>query len=120
MSGVDNFFEYNGYPSDGFILDVEEKDYAKVADNNPKFPDLGKISKYGHFNVLKTRYGVEYEDILTFDDDEKYFTEKGLGPAKDVYVAGVLRARKKEEQGIRMSLFKRGVAYYVFDRINSI
>ena len=79
---------------------------------------MDKISKHGHFNVLKRRYHVEYSDILTFDDDEKYFTEKVLGPAKDVYAAGVLRARNKENQGIRRSLFKKGVAYYVFDRIN--
>lgn len=117
MSGVNNFFQYNGSPDDGFVLDTDDMNYATIPNNSPTFPDLNKISKHGHFNVLKRRYGVEYSDILTFDDDEKYFTEKGLGPAKDVYAAGVLRARLKEDQGIRMSLFKKGVAYYVFDRI---
>ena len=117
VSAISDFFKYNGYPSDGFIFDVAAKDYGTIADDNTNFPDLDKISKYGHFHVLKRRYNVEYEDILTFDDDEKYFTEKGLGPAKDVYTAGVLRSNQKDEQGIRQTLFRTGIAHYVFDKI---
>ena len=117
MSGINNFFKHNGYPSDGFVLDSNTNEYSKIGSDNKDFPDLDKISKHGHFNILKKRYKVEYKDILTYDDDEKYFTEKGLGPAKDVYTAGVLKSRKIEDQGIRSTLFKKGVAYYVFDQI---
>ena len=41
--------------------------------------------------MLKNKYNVSYDDIISFDDDSKYFTQTGLGNAKDVFVAGVLR-----------------------------
>lgn len=117
MSGVPNFFQYNGYPSDGFVIDTDKNSYRKIPNNDPNFPDLDKISKHGHFNTLKNRYNVDYSDILSFDDDEMYFTSKGLGLAEDVKVAGVLKSNDINKQGIRKSLFKKGVAYYLFDRI---
>jgi len=117
MKDLDDFFAYNGYPQDGFVIDTESNKSEKIVKGYPNFPDLDLVSKHGHFYLLKSRYGVEYQDILSFDDDEKYFTKKGLGPAEDVYVAGVLQSKKVEDQGIRMSLFKRGLAYYIFDRL---
>ena len=116
LSGVQDFFKYNGTPEDGFILDTDNNSYRTIPNNDPNFPDLDKISKHGHFNMLKNRYDVKYDDILSFDDDSKYFTSKGLGPAEDVRVAAVLKG-DENKQGIRTSLFKKGVAYYVFDRI---
>ena len=118
MAGIPNFFANNGVPSDGFVMDTDEDSYRKIPDNDPNFPDLDKISKHGHFSMVKNRYGIEYEDILSFDDDERYFSDEGLGPADDVMVAGVLKSRNVNDQGIRVSLFKKGVAYYVFDRIH--
>ena len=117
VSGVDNFFDINGYPGDGFILDTDPVDFKYIRDDNTEFPDLDKISKHGHFSMIKNRYNIEYKDILSYDDDDKYFTEKGLGPAKDVTVAGVLNSRKTKDQGIRFSLFRSAIAYYVFSKM---
>ena len=117
MSRISGFFRFNGYPSDGFIMDVENDVVRKIPNNDKDFPDLEKISKHGHFKLLKDKYKINYNDILSFDDDQKYFSKKGLGPASDVYVAGVLNSDNIDKQGIRVSLFKSGVAFYVFDRI---
>jgi hypothetical protein len=119
MKGVPGFFRYNGYPKDGFIMDPDN-DSFKTIPNDSDFKDLDKISKYGHFKKVKDRYGINYEDILSFDDDKKYFSEKGLGKAKDVFVAGVLKSRNLEDQGIRTTLFRRGVAFYVFNKLIDI
>lgn len=116
VSNVSNFFIYNGAPDEGFKIDVIKGNFEPLDFN---FPDVYKISKYGHFNTLSKNYNVKYKEILAFDDDEKYFSKKGLGAAKDVYVAGVLRSRNIEDQGIRMKLFKDGVAHYVFYRLNN-
>lgn len=115
VSRYNNFFQQNGYPSDGFVLDTNTKELTKIKSDNVDFMDLMTESKHGHFNLLKTRYNINYNDILTFDDDEKYYTEDGLGPAKDIYVAGVLNT--KQNQGIKEALFKMGVSYFVFDKI---
>jgi len=119
MSGVPGFFKNNGIPSDGFIMDVDKDVVRNIPDKSESFPDLDKISKHGHFYSIKKKYDVEYSDILSFDDDEKYFTSKGLGPASDVFVAGVLKSRNKEKQGIRVPLFRKGIALFVFDKIKN-
>ena len=116
MAGIENFFQYNGTPEDGFIMDVEEEFYRNVLNDDASFPNLGEVSKYGHYYTIKEKYDIDYDDILAFDDDVRYFSSEGLGEA-DVYVAGVLRSEKIKDQGIRFSLFREALAYYVFDRI---
>jgi hypothetical protein len=109
-----NFFEINGSVGDGFMLDYKGETY-----NIPirsKFLDKEKISKHGHFNLVKRKFKVEYEEILVFDDDPRYFTSEGLGDAS-VFVAGVLTGDKMESQGIRVSLFQDAIAFFVFRKL---
>jgi hypothetical protein len=111
-----NFFEMNGYPNEGFIMDNTGEFY--YIPNNSNFLDLDKASKNGHFDLVRKKFGIKYSDIINFDDDEKYFENgKGLGKAKDVFVAGVLTSSNVENQGIRYNLFKDGVAFYVFNKL---
>ena len=113
MAGVPNFFRFNGEPSDGFIMDIEKDEFKNISNDNKEFPDIDKISKHGHFKILKDKYGINYDEILSFDDDKKYFTKEGLGPASDVYVAGVLKSKNIEKQGIRVSCSKE-VSLFMF------
>lgn len=117
VSGISNFFRYNGRPDKGFIMDILNDTVERISDDDMTFQDIDKVSKYGHFKKVKDRFEVDYNDIISFDDDPKYFDETGLGKAKDVYVAGVLRSSDVNDQGIRASLFKKAIAYYVFDKI---
>ena len=119
MARIPGFFRFNGVPSDGFIMDIEKDVVRNIPADDKNFPDLDKVTKHGHFKILRDRYGVNYDEILSFDDDRKYFSKEGLGPESDVYVAGVLISRDRDKQGIRVSLFKRGVSFYVLDRIKS-
>lgn len=116
LSGLPGIFEYIGTPENGFYYDGETGKYTEIK-RNSDFRDLNKISKYGHFNMLKNKYGVEYEDIMTFDDDAKYLSGGGMGNAKDVFAVGVLTSKNVDEQGITTDLFRSGVANYVFDKI---
>jgi len=118
MRETPGFFEYNGVPSDGFVMDTKQDLYKQIKDNDPEFPNLTENSKYGHFKLLKSKYQTEYDRILAFDDDKRYFSSVGLGDAEDVTVAGVLSSRNVNEQGITESLFRQGVAYYVFDQLS--
>lgn len=111
MKNISGFFEINGYPTDGFII------YENKITTNPIIDNMNQVSKYGHFKKLKETFNVEFRDILAFDDDSRYFTKEGLGDAKDVYVAGVLTSNNNSDQGIRMSLFRRGIASFVYDNI---
>ena len=124
VSKYPDFFENNGTVEDGFIMD-NTGDYYNIP-NNSKFLDLNKVSKAGHFNLVKRKFNLEYSQILEFDDDEKYFKREGckeckvvgLGEAQDVFIAGVLKSHKVADQGIRYSLFKDAIAFYVFDNFN--
>ena len=111
VSHIPGFFQYNGTPADGFVVDNN-------SDETQIYPtgiyDLN-ISKYEHFRIVKERYDVEYAEILAFDDDPRYFSEVGMGAARDVRVAGVLRSSSLDSQGIRMPLFRQGISRYVFD-----
>jgi hypothetical protein len=109
-----NFFEINGGVGDGFMVDNKGELYNIPIQS--KFLDKEKISKRGHFNLVKRKFNVEYKDILVFDDDPRYFTKEGLGDAK-VYVAGVLTSDKIEDQGIRSSLFQDAIAFFVFGKL---
>ncbi len=111
-----NFFEQNGYPSEGFIMD-DTGDSYNIPDNS-KFLQLDKASKNGHFDLVRKKFGINYSDIINFDDDKKYFRDgEGMGDAKDVFVAGVLTSPTVEGQGIRKSLFKDGISFYVFNKL---
>lgn len=116
MSNITNFFNYNGFPKDGFVMDIENNSYRNIPDNDPYFSDINKISKYGHFTMIKNKYGIDYDNILSFDDDRRYFKINN-NEEDDVMVAGVLKSDNIKDQGIRESLFKQGVAYFVFNKI---
>lgn len=118
MRNIPRFFEYNGVPSDGFFMNTRENSYREIKDNDPNFPNLTENSKYGHFNFLKNISGIGYDRMLAFDDDKRYFSSVGLGQAKDVTVAGVLSSEDVNKQGITESLFRQGVAYYVFEQLS--
>ena len=118
VSNYPNFFEINGAPSEGFIMDNTGR-YFNIPDNS-KFLDLNKISKHGHYDLLRKKYNIDYSDILAFDDDSIYFKKDdgrvdSLGLAKDVFIAAVI-----PERGIDSSLFKEGVAFYVFNQLSSL
>lgn len=125
VSKYPNFFEINGSVEEGFIMDNTGNYYS--IPNNSKFLDLNKVSKAGHFNLVKRKFNLSYENIMEFDDDEKYFrtaaklgTAKlsALGEAQDVFIAGVLKSNQTVNQGIRYSLFKDAMAFYVFEKFN--
>ena len=109
-----NFFEINGTVGDGFMVDSSGELYNIPVSS--RFLDKEKISKHGHFNLVKKKFNVQYDEILVFDDDERYFTREGLGDA-NVYVAGVLTGNKVEDQGIRVSLFQDAIAFFVFGKL---
>lgn len=119
LKNYPNFFEMNGFPNEGFIMDDTGEFY--YIPNNSKFLDLDKASKNGHFDLVRKKYDIEYSDIINFDDDKNYFENgKGLGKAKDVFVAGVLTSSNVKEQGIRYNLFKDGIAFYVFNKLKKL
>jgi len=113
VSSFPGFFDINGVPEDGFIMDSTGQ-YFNVPSTN-KFLKIGEISKNGHFDLIKRKFGVNYEDIILFDDDRHYFSSEGLGDA-NVFSAGVLVGHNKEDQGIRYSLFRDALALYIFQR----
>jgi len=114
-----NFFKINGFPNEGFIMD-NTGEYYNIPDKS-KFLEIDKVSKNGHFDLVRKKFNIQYSDIINFDDDKNYFENgKGLGNAKDVFVAGVLTSSNVKDQGIRMSLFKDGIAFYVFDKLKKL
>lgn len=117
VQAFSNFFQYNGNPNDGFMMD-NNGEFYNIPDTR-KFLDQDKLSKHGHFNLIKRKYGIDYSDILMFDDDQKYFSKVGLGDAEKVFVADVLTSANISEQGIRESLFKDAVAFFVFDKMQT-
>ncbi len=114
LKNIPNFFEINGRPEDGFMMNDTGEMFN--IPNTKKFLDQDKISKHGHFNLVKRHFNIRYEDILVFDDDARYFSSLGLGEA-NVYVAGVLRSKEIEKQGIRNSLFKDAISFFVFNNL---
>lgn len=109
-----NFFGINGKVEEGFMMD-NTGDIYNIPQTR-KFLDQDKLSKHGHFDLIRKKFSVQYNNILMFDDDQKYFSKEGLGDAEKVFVAGVLQSPDIEKQGIRESLFKDAVAFYVFQK----
>jgi hypothetical protein len=69
--------------------------------------------KIPHMREIKDSYKVGFEDIMLFDDSERYIVRPGQTLGGNVFTVGV-----RDEDGLTFDLFCKSIAIYVFEKLS--